>query len=54
MLIESDLPGTKAIDRTSMNAFEDDAFREAVLKTGRRLLIFGGVRFAPHTGMPHL
>ena len=42
-LIASDLPGTKAIDRTSMNAFEDDAFREAVVKTGRRRLIFGGL-----------
>ena len=41
--IASDLPGTKAIDRTSMNAFEDDAFREAVVKTGRRRLIFGGL-----------
>ena len=41
--IASYLPGTKAIDRTSMNAFEDDAFREAVVKTGRRRLIFGGL-----------
>jgi nicotinamidase-related amidase len=42
-LIASDLPGTKAIDRSSMNAFEDDAFREAVVNTGRRRLIFGGL-----------
>jgi len=42
-LIASDLPGSKPLDRSSMNAFEDDAFREAVVKTGRRRLIFGGL-----------
>jgi len=31
------------IDRTSMNAFEDRAFSDAVKKTGRKRLIFGGL-----------
>jgi hypothetical protein len=30
----------QVIDRTTMNAFEDRAFREAVKKTGRKRLIF--------------
>lgn len=33
----------EVIDRTSMNAFEDRAFIEAVKKTGRKRLIFGGL-----------
>ncbi len=37
----ADLPGVEAIDRTSMNAFEDRAFNEAVKKTGRKRLIGG-------------
>jgi nicotinamidase-related amidase len=41
--ILSDLPGIEVIDRTSMNAFEDRAFRDAVKKTGRKRLIFGGL-----------
>jgi len=41
--ILADLPGVEAIDRTSMNAFEDRAFSEAVKKTGRKRLIFGGL-----------
>jgi nicotinamidase-related amidase len=41
--ILSELPGVEAIDRTSMNAFEDRAFSEAVKKTGRKRLIFGGL-----------
>ena len=41
--ILSDLPRVDPIDRTSMNAFEDRAFREAVKKTGRKRLIFGGL-----------
>jgi len=40
--IMADLPGVEAIDRTSMNAFEDRAFNEAVKKTGRKRLIVGG------------
>jgi nicotinamidase-related amidase len=41
--ILSDLPGVEPVDRTSMNAFEDRAFSDAVKKTGRKRLIFGGL-----------
>src|SRR2546426_11368686 len=41
--ILSELDGIEPIDRTSMNAFEDDAFREAVAATGRKRLIIGGL-----------
>ncbi len=41
--ILSELPGVQVLDRTTMNAFEDRAFREAVKKTGRKRLIFGGL-----------
>jgi len=41
--ILAELPGLEPIDRTSMNAFEDDAFREAVKATGRKRLIIGGL-----------
>ncbi len=41
--IESELDGIEPIDRTSMNAFEDEAFREAVEATGRKRLIIGGL-----------
>ena len=41
--ILADLPGLEPIDRTSMNAFEDRAFSDAVRKTGRKRLIFGGL-----------
>src|SRR6266581_8459817 len=41
--IISELPGVPVLDRTTMNAFEDRAFREAVKKTGRKRLIFGGL-----------
>src|ERR1700676_2813153 len=37
------LHGVEPIDRSSMNAFEDDAFREAVKATGRKRLIIGGL-----------
>jgi nicotinamidase-related amidase len=39
----AELPGVPVLDRVSMNAFEDRAFREAVKKTGRKRLIFGGL-----------
>jgi len=42
-VILAELPGVQVIDRTTMNAFEDRAFREAVKKTGRKRLIFGGL-----------
>ena len=41
--ILAELPDVEVIDRTSMNAFEDDAFREAVEATGRKRLIIGGL-----------
>src|SRR3954447_11941082 len=41
--IQSELDDIEPIDRTSMNAFEDDAFRAAVEATGRKRLIIGGL-----------
>jgi nicotinamidase-related amidase len=41
--ILSELAGVEPIDRTSMNAFEDRAFSDAVKRTGRQRLIFGGL-----------
>jgi nicotinamidase-related amidase len=41
--IAGELAGIEPIDRTSMDAFEDRAFREAVKKTGRKRLIIGGL-----------
>ena len=41
--ILAELDGVEPIDRSSMNAFEDDAFREAVEATGRKRLIIGGL-----------
>src|SRR5580700_7795070 len=41
--ILSELDGREAIDRSSMNAFEDKAFREAVEGTGRKRLIIAGL-----------
>ena len=41
--ILSELSGVEPIDRTSMNAFEDRAFSDAVKQTGRKRLIFGGL-----------
>src|SRR5258708_13683945 len=40
--ILSALAGIEPIDRMSMNAFEDEAFSEAVKATGRKRLIIGG------------
>ena len=39
----SELDGIEPIDRSSMNAFEDEAFSEAVAATGRKRLIIGGL-----------
>src|ERR1700683_4494239 len=39
----AELDGREAIDRSSMNAFEDKAFREAVEATGRKRLIIAGL-----------
>ena len=41
--ILDELPGIEIIDRSSMNAWEDDAFRKAVEKTGRKKLVFGAL-----------
>jgi nicotinamidase-related amidase len=41
--ILAELPDVKVIDRSSMNAWEDRAFRDAVEKTGRKRLIFGAL-----------
>ena len=41
--ILSELDGIEPIDRTSMNAFEDPAFHDAVKATGRQRLIIGGL-----------
>jgi nicotinamidase-related amidase len=41
--ILSEVEGIEPIDRSSMNAFEDVAFREAVKATGRKRLIVGGL-----------
>jgi nicotinamidase-related amidase len=39
----AELEGIEPIDRSSMNAFEDQAFREAVEATGRKRLIIAGL-----------
>ena len=39
----AELDGLEPIDRATMNAFEDEAFRQAVEATGRRRLIIGGL-----------
>ncbi len=39
----AELDGIDPLDRSSMNAFEDEAFRDAVAATGRKRLIIGGL-----------
>lgn len=41
--IQDELPGIEVIDRSSMDAWEDAAFRAAVDKTGRKRLVFGAL-----------
>jgi nicotinamidase-related amidase len=41
--ILNELPGIEVIDRSSMNAWEDKGFLEAVKKTGRKRLIMGAL-----------
>ena len=36
-------PGTEIIDRTTMNAWEDEAFVEAVKATGREKIVIAGL-----------
>ena len=42
--ILAELDGVEPIDRSSMNSFEDQAFRDAVAATGRKRLIFGALQ----------
>jgi len=39
----AELPDVEPIDRSTMNAFENQAFRDAVAATGRKRLIIGGL-----------
>lgn len=41
--IQDELPGLAVIDRTSMDAWEDAAFRAAIERTGKKRLIFGAL-----------
>ncbi len=41
--ILAELPGVPALDRTSMNAFEDGSFRDAIERTKKKRLIIGGL-----------
>src|SRR5260370_610758 len=41
--IQDELPGAKVIDRSSMDAWEDKAFRTAVEGTAKKRLIFGAL-----------
>ena len=41
--VAAELDGVEPIDRSSMNAFEDEAFRAAVAAPGRKRLIIGGL-----------
>jgi nicotinamidase-related amidase len=41
--LRRELPGIREIDRSSMNAWEDLAFRQAVESTGRKRLVFGAL-----------
>ena len=42
--IADELDGVEPIDRTSMNSFESQAFREAVAATRRTRLVFGALQ----------
>jgi nicotinamidase-related amidase len=42
--ILAELPDIEPIDRSSMDSFDDQEFREAVAATGRKRLIFGGLQ----------
>lgn len=41
--ILDELPGVRIIDRSSMNAWEDKAFLQAVKDTGRKRVVFGAL-----------
>ena len=42
--IQAEMPDVEPIDRTSMNSFEDEGFRQAIEATGRKRLIFGALQ----------
>ncbi len=42
-LVQQAIPDVAAIDRHSMNAWEDEAVRAAIVGTGRRTLLFAGL-----------
>ena len=41
--ILDELPGIEVIDRSSMNAWEDQALHDAIKRTGRKRIIFGAL-----------
>ncbi|MEV0224732.1 isochorismatase family protein [Streptomyces sp. NPDC050704] len=41
--LRQEIPDLPEIDRTTMNAWDDDAFRRAVLKTGRKRFVMCGL-----------
>lgn len=41
--VQQAIPDIKAIDRRSMNAWEDDTVRAAIVATGRKTLLFAGL-----------
>ena len=41
--LAAEIPDAVELDRSSMNAWEDDAFRAAVERTGRRRVVFGAL-----------
>lgn len=41
--IRDALPGVQPIDRSAVNAWEDEAFRDAIRATGRRKLLMAGL-----------
>ncbi|PWT70424.1 MAG: hydrolase [Bacteroidetes bacterium] len=41
--LKAALPGIEEIDRTTMNAWEDETFVKAVKATGRKKLVMGGI-----------
>ncbi|MDO5604175.1 MAG: isochorismatase family protein, partial [Paracoccus sp. (in: a-proteobacteria)] len=41
--IMAELPGVAEIDRTGVNAWEDEEFRNAILATGRKNIVIAGL-----------
>lgn len=42
-VIRNELPGVREIDRTGVNSWEDQEFREAIVSTGRRKVVIAGL-----------